>query len=372
MTEKRPDVLIVGAGVIGCSIAHALVRRGAAVTVLERDYPGAVTSRASAGMLVPTAEGLPAGPMLNLAVQSLRLYPTLAETLREESGVDVEYSACGVLVPAFGDQAAQALKTRLSPDNPALQWLPRAVALEREPLLNPTLLGALFHPSEGQVNPAKLVEALTQAAARMGAAFHYGVAVDGLVRHGGRVAGVRTGSSEWHAGATVLAAGAWSGALSRWAGVPLDIQPVRGQVVSLRCVPQPLRTVVFGQPGYLVPRRDGTLLVGATQEWTGFENRATAGNTRMLLESAKRLLPALDSATFLDTWSGLRPASPDEQPVLGPVPGLDGLAVATGHFRNGVLLAPVTGELLAAYLLRGTAAPLKPFGVERFLGKKKR
>jgi glycine oxidase len=366
MTVKRPDVLVVGAGVIGCSVAYALAKRGASVTVLERDTPGGVTSRASAGMLVPTAEGLPSGPLLDLALRSLAMFPSLAAALLEDGGVDVEYSPSGVLLPASTDEVAAELRARAKSGQDGLRWLSRAEALEREPLLEPSLHGALFQPNEGHVHPVRLTDGLTQAAARRGAAFHFGMEVDGLVRQGNRVVGVRTGGTEWHAGAVVLAAGSWSGALARWAGVAVDVLPVRGQVVSLRVVPQPIRSVVFGRPGYLVPRRDGTLLLGASQEWVGFENRSTAGNLAMLLEAGKRLVPVLEHATFLATWSGLRPGSPDEAPILGPAPGLEGLALATGHFRNGILLSAITGELMAEYLLHGKAQPLEPFSVERF------
>lgn len=363
---KRPDVVVLGAGIIGCSIAYSLVKRGAAVTVLERDTPGGVTSRASAGMLVPTAEGLPKGPLLNLALRGLKMFPALAEELLEEGGVDVEYSPSGVILPAYTEEEAAEQQKRAETERRGLRWLSRAEALEHEPLLEPSLHGALFHPNEGHVHPVKLTDGLTQAAARRGAAFHFGVEVDGLVRQGARVVGVRTGGMEWQAGAVVVAAGSWSGAVARWAGVAVDVQPVRGQVVWLRAVPQPIRSVVFGQTGYIVPRRDGTLLLGATQEFVGFENRATAGNLAMLLEGGKRLVPVLEQATFLGTWSGLRPGSPDEAPILGPAPGLAGLALATGHFRNGILLSAITGELMAEYLLHGKGAPLEPFSVERF------
>lgn len=366
MTIKRPDVLVVGSGVIGCSIAYSLAKRGAAVTVLERDTPGGVASRASAGMLVPTAEGLPKGPLLNLALRGLKMFPSLAQELLEEGGMDVEYSPSGVILPAYTEEEAAEQQKRAQTDRRGLRWLSRAEALEHEPLLGTWPHGALYQPNEGHVNPVKLTDGFTQAAARRGVAFHYGVEVDGLLRHGKRVTGVRTGTTEWQADAVVVAAGSWSGTLARRVGITVDVQPVRGQVVLLKALPQPLRSIVFGHPGYIVPRGDGTLLVGASQEFVGFENRPTAGNLAMLLEASRRLVPVLEQATFLDTWTGLRPGSPDEAPILGPVPGLQGLALATGHFRNGILLSAVTGELMAEYLLHGTAAPLRPFGLERF------
>ncbi|MBM3947369.1 MAG: FAD-dependent oxidoreductase, partial [SAR202 cluster bacterium] len=289
MTMKRPDVLVVGAGVIGCSVAYSLVKRGASVTVLERDTPGGVTSRASAGMLVPTAEGLPTGPLLDLALRSLKMFPSLARELLEEGGVDVEYSPSGVLLPSYTEEEAGEQRRRAATEGQRLTWLTRAEALEREPLLGTWLHGALFQASEGHIHPVKLTDALTQAAARRGAAFHFGVEVDGFLRERKRVTGVRAGGTEWQAGTVVLAAGSWSRGLASREGFALDVKPVRGQVVSLRAVPQPLRSIVFGHPGYIVPRRDGTLLLGASQEMAGFQIRPTVGNLAMLLEAGKRL-----------------------------------------------------------------------------------
>jgi glycine oxidase len=366
MTTRHPDFLIIGAGAIGAAIAHALARHGAAVTVLERDHPGGATSRAAAGMLTPTGEGIPPGPLRDLSLHSLRLYPDLARRVLDEAGVDIELSMCGVLLPAFTDEMASAYQARASQEGPdGLRWLHRADALKHEPLLAESLRGALFHPTEGHVNGSRLTDGLTQAAARLGAAFHYGVEVSGLLRDSNHVLGVRAGGSDWHAGTVVLAAGAWSGDLAAQTGISLDIHPVRGQTISLRLVPQPIKHVIYGHPGYLVPRRDGTLTLGATQEWAGFDLRATAGNVRMLLETCRQVLPALDNATFLGVSTGFRPGSPDESPILGPVSGLTGLAVAIGHFRHGILLAPATGEFMADYLMHNRAAPLKPFSTDR-------
>jgi glycine oxidase len=211
------------------------------------------------------------------------------------------------------------------------------------------------------------VEALARAAAKHGARIEAGEAVEGLVREGQRVVGVETRAGSIPAGRVVLCAGSWTPACAAGTGAAVPVTPVRGQIVSLADAAPPLRAILWGAGAYLVPKRDGSVVVGATVERVGFDRRVTAAGVRELLEAAFALAPGLACASFREAWAGLRPDTPDHLPLIGPVPGVPGLVLAAGHYRNGVLLAPATGELVADGVLgRGWSEPA--FLPERFSG----
>jgi glycine oxidase len=236
-----------------------------------------------------------------------------------------------------------------------VRWLDAAAARAAEPLLSPETRGALFCESEAHVRGALLARAFAGAAAGLGARIECGVPATGLRRAGARVVGVDTPAGARAAGHVVLCGGAWSPALAAGAAA-LPIEPVRGQILSLDNPRPPLRHVVVGEQAYLVPKRDDSLVVGATEERVGFDCRVTAAGMQGLLAAAPRLAPALADTRFRGGWAGLRPATPDGLPLIGPLPGAPGLVVAAGHHRNGVLLAPVTA-LLVADLVLGKALP---------------
>lgn len=332
--EAMARIAIVGGGVIGCAAAERLTRDGHSVTILERDQAGAHASGAAAGLLAPFSEGE------DLGHRSLQLFPELVERIERESGVEVEFRAGESITPALDAAEERALRSL-----GAGRWLSAREAQAEEPGLNPRLRGALVLP-ESQVTPPRLVRALVRTAVLRGADLREGTPVSKLLLRGGRVIGVQTLDGPLRADFVVLAAGPWSAELAA-AAVPLDVRPSRGQLVQLQPRGRPLRRMLTWRGSYLVPKPDGTIVAGSTEEEAGFDARPTVEGVAGLLEFARRVVPELAAATVAGVWAALRPATPDGRPVVGPVPDHPGLVVATGHNRNGILLAPITAEMVA-------------------------
>lgn len=367
---RTADLVVVGGGVVGCTVAYELAKAGLAVTLVERGTPGCEASSAGAGMLAPQAESSAPSPLLTLALASKALYADLALELRERTGLDIEYETGGNL-HCFLDEGDEAV------GRGACAWqreaglkaelLGRGEALALEPDLSPEVRGALFLPEDHWVNNPRLVTALANAAALERVNFQTGE-VTAILRSGDRVAGVRVGDETIRAAGVVLAAGAWSGQLAATAGVTLPVQPVRGQLVCLEAIPRRHHHLLQIKDHYLVPRASGEILVGASVEWVGFAKQVTAEQIRAFLDAAIRLVPALGRVPIKATWAGFRPWAPDERPIIGPWPGLEGLVVATGHFRNGILLAPITARLVRELVVDGKPSlDLTPFLPDRFL-----
>ena len=321
-------MIIVGAGIIGCAIARELAVRGVACTVIDpRPVAGGAT-QASAGMLAPHVEAHDRGPLLDLGIRSLARYDDWIDAVREESGLAIEFRRIGTLETGGGTAD-------------------RSIA------------------EHGYVVPGQLAVALARAAERRGCQFVRD-RVERILRSGDALQ-VSTAGTVFTAQQVVLAAGAWTNAIEGVRTPPL--KPVRGQLLHLRWTDDPLTTIVWGPNCYVVPRVDGTVLVGATVEDVGFDERPTADGVRGLLEAVCKLLPAARTATFLEVRVGLRPATPDELPVIGADPEVPGLFHASGHYRNGVLLAPITATLIADLVTGEPPDPaLEHFGVERFFG----
>jgi glycine oxidase len=374
-TAKQPSVAIIGAGVVGLGIAWRLAARGATVAVFDRGKAGSGASHAAAGMLAACCEAEPGEEALvALGRDSQARWPGFAEELLRVSGIDVELRCEGTLVLALtaDDQAeiAHRLEFQRRLDLP-LEWLAAAVTRAKEPHLAGKIAGALFSPQDHQVDNRRLVAALRIAAERAGAKIHEHRPVREIVVQGGRAKGVafQDGATAT-ADIVVLAAGAWSRKIE---GLPPDrrppVRPVKGQMLALRMDPAaPLLNHVLWAPGaYLVPRRDGRLIVGATVEEKGFDETVTAGGVMALLDAAWRAIPAVEELPIDEIWVGHRPGSRDDAPILGPGP-LEGLFYATGHHRNGILLAPVTADAMARLILDNVVEPaIRPFGLERFL-----
>lgn len=367
---RSPDVLIVGGGVIGCAVARILARGSVAVAVVERNRPGAEASWAAAGMLSPLAESHRPGPFLDLLRAAITRFPALSAELLAETGVDIRYRRDGTLLLALTAQDDAVLDERWrwqSAEGLAVERLGAAEARALEPAVSPRLLRALRFPDDHQVDNRKLSRALWLSAAAAGAELLAGREVVELVREGDRVAGVLLADGERvEAGAVVLAAGSWSGRID---GLPrpLPVEPVHGQLIALDGAGLGLRHVIDSPRIYLVPRADGRVIAGATVERTGFVRAVTEEAIATLLAAAVEAVPALADRPILDSWSGLRPGTPDEQPIIGRDPEVENLVYATGHFRNGILLAPITAEAVAALLNGGAAPPeVVGFGIERF------
>ncbi|MBE9137607.1 glycine oxidase ThiO [Nodosilinea sp. LEGE 07088] len=354
MANQGSDVLVLGGGVIGLAIALELRHQGATVTVLSRDFQQAA-SHAAAGMLAPQAEGLSPSPMLDLCQASLALYPTWVSKLEALTGQSVGYWPCGILAPR---QAA--------PPAPGEAWLTARALNYYQPGLGDWVQGAHWYPDEGQVDNRLLANTLRAAVTDLGVMLHEGVGATALGQHQGWVEQVRTAQAgDFSADHIVLATGAWAHEL-----LPLPVFPKKGEMASLR-VPlgygthQPLRRVLFGESIYIVPRQDGRIVLGATSQAVGFTPHNTAGGLSRLLHHAIALLPQLSDFVLDETWWGFRPATPDEWPILGPGPARN-LTLATGHYRNGILLAPITAQLVAQAVLGQIDARLQPFSWQRF------
>lgn len=357
-----PDLVVVGGGVIGCAVTWSLAREGISVSLLERDDLAARASGSAAGMLLGIGEGERGDFFRAWAHRSLGLFPALCAELRERSGIDPEFEPCGALYVTDSEDTERALRDKAQRfAGQGAEWLDDRALRYAEPQAAPGLRGALWGPKEAHVRSPLLARAYATAAAELGARIECGVTVTGLRRRGARVHGVDTDRGPREAGGVVVCAGAWTPETAR---VPLPIEPVRGQILFLDNARPPLRTIVFGDDVYLVPKRDASVVVGATVERVGFDCRVTAGGIASLLDTAGRIAPALSGSRFRSAWAGLRPTTPDGLPAVGPAPGCEGLWLAAGHHRNGVLLAPVTGELVADLILGKApafdAAPVSP------------
>ncbi len=341
------DVLILGGGIIGCAVADELARRGADVAVVDPRGVGLGASQASAGMLAPYTEGRHDPAMQALGARSLAMYDAVVTRLREE-GLAINYVRRGSLEVAIDEAGAEGLRdaaAALTHERIAHRLLDGDDARIAVPALASSVRGALEVGEHGCVSVSDLVEALWQAAEQRRARLLLRTAVRISPGHG--TVRVETSDGPIDAPHVVLAAGCWAGRIELAGGPPLPVRPVRGQLLVLH-LPSPLRGPAIWGPGcYLVPWDEGTVLVGATVEEAGFDERATAAGVARLLAAAPDVVPALGSAAFHAVRVGLRPATPDDRPIIGLSSRIEGLVYATGHYRNGALLAPVTARLVA-------------------------
>ena len=369
----RPKTVVIGAGVIGLGIAWRLAQAGCDVTVFDRGEAGHGASWAAAGMLAAAVETEPGEePLLPLTLESQRLWPDFARELEAASGVSVNYRDEGTLVVALNrDDAAQLrhsyeFQKGLGLD---LHWLNAAEARQREPHLKPGIAAAVWSPRDHQVENRDLARALAIAARKAGVELVEHCPVREAVLNGNRAAGVVTDRGREPADVVVLAAGAWSREIGGIPPVYLPpVRPIKGQMLALQMDPAAplLRHVVWLPRAYLTPRNDGRLLIGATVEERGFDTNLTAGGMLALLEGAWRAVPTIEELPIAETWVGFRPGSRDDAPMLGPS-GIDGLVVATGHHRNGILLTPVSAAVVSAFVLTGRLPETaRPFSPERF------
>lgn len=363
-------VLIVGGGVMGTSIAVELARTHQ-VTVLERAIPGAEASSAAAGMLAPQLEAKSPGPMLELSLRSRGLYPAWAKQLSDESGVDCGYVESGGLQLAFDEAQAHDLEAMVAWQQATglrATLLSGDEARGLEPNLSKEVVAAAHLPDDHQIDPRRLMQALSGTATKRGVAFRTGHARQ-LVLDGDTVRGVDLDGEQLLADLVILAAGAWT-SLVPGAGIDANqLKPMRGQMVALSLRAPPLTRFVKCGLGYAVPRASGEVICGTTAEFVGFDKRVTAKGLASMLAQVIRMCPLLEEATFVESWAGLRPWTTDTLPFLG-FSSLKQLLVASGHFRNGILLAPITAKLVGQ-LVRGErpSVELAPFRPDRFAAR---
>ncbi len=343
------EIVIVGGGVIGLTIARVLALRGVRdVCLVERGNLGTEASWAAAGMLLPQVEADAADEFFHLACQSRDLYPDFAAALREETGIDVELDTTGTLYLALTEHDHEEIEKRYEWQTRAgfsVERLTAAEARALEPCISEATLGGLRFPRDIQVENRRLLSALANSVSKLGVEIATQTIVDSLIIDGNRVGGVQTSRGAISCPTVVIAAGTWSSFIKS-ASVPA-IEPIRGQMICLEAKPQLTRHVIYSPRGYLVPRQDGRLLAGSTSEHAGFAKCVTAGGIATILRNALEISPNISSLPIIDTWAGLRPRAADGLPVIGPCDEIDGLFYATGHYRNGILLAPLTGELIS-------------------------
>jgi glycine oxidase len=363
------DVAILGAGIIGLSIAFELAQRAASVRVYDVAEPARAASWAAAGMLAPRTEHMPDDALRDLCECSLELYPDFAARVQAASSVDPHLRLNGILHAAFSQEEFAHLQERcelLRNAGHRARALDREETLMAEPLLGKYVMGSLLVEGEGQIDNRRLGRALLAACEGSDVRIETGLRNIALECDSRRVLGLRTDAGFVPAGAVVNAAGAWAAAVP---GVPPQlvppVRPVKGQMLAITLPAGAMRHTTWVPRAYLVPRSDGRLLVGATSEEAGFDTRVTAGALESLLHAALAAAPALRDFTVTESWAGLRPGSPDERPFLGPT-ALQGYYLATGHYRNGILLAPATARLLSRAIAGEQPQALTPFSIERF------
>jgi glycine oxidase len=347
-------VVVVGAGVMGSASALELANAGIDVLLVERAVPGAEASSAAAGMLGAQLESHGPGGDYALFLKARDEYGAWADELRRETGVDVGYRVSGALELAFDEMAAEKLRANVAwqakqtKERARAELLDRDAALSIEPALAPTLVAAAFYPDEAQVEPPRLLRAISVAVARHPRiALRSGATVKSVVFDKGRARGVKLEEGEILGDAVVLAAGSWSSLVGGLEGVVPEVRPARGQLLELEERPVRLRTIVAGGGGYVVPRGDGRVVCGTTLEFVGFRREVTADGIRSILDRALNLVPGLGVASFTTAWSSFRPFSTTERPLVGKSEA-PGLVLATGHHRNGILLAKVTAQAVKA------------------------
>lgn len=372
MSDATTDVLILGGGVIGCSVAYQLAPRGVNVMVLESGEIGAQASSAATGLLAPF-KLLAKADDAYLALQraSLALFPALASELEELTNIAVDYQQTGCVRVAHADQLARLQEW-------AASWCSRGVTMtvlqgddlaQLVPALAESYQVAVSIPGEPQIHAVGYMQAVARAAELSGARLVSGCQVVGVDRDSSRVIAVRTaGGDRIACGSLVLATGAWSGQVSsNLLGVQIPVTPANGQSIEVRKPGQAIQHILFGEGIYLAPKRDGQLFVGATHEDTGFTPTVTSEGVRRLLEAARRLIPGLAGCTVERAWAGLRPATPDRRPVLGIAPGWDNLVLACGHNGFGMLLSAITSQVIAELITRGVVSEVaRPFALSRF------
>ncbi|WP_404461509.1 glycine oxidase ThiO [Sutcliffiella horikoshii] len=358
--KKIYDVIIIGGGVNGCSIAYYLAGEGRSVLLLEREKLAGKASSAAAGMLGAQVEVSDEGALFDIAKESRAMFPSLQYELKEHSGIDIELVQKGMLKLAMNEEEERHLKSTIAFQQKLgerAEWLAPEQVAAREGQLSDALLGAMDIPMDGHVNPERLTHAFAKSAVNLGAEVKEYVEVYSLLMDGSTVKGVETSNGTFHGGNVVVAAGAWSKRLLGECGVTVSAYPVKGECFSVITERPLLASTIFTESCYIVPKSGNRLVIGATMIPDTFSENVTVGGLFQLMEEAARVLPALKSATFEKAWSGIRPQTGDGLPYLGQHPKYKNLVIATGHYRNGILLSPITGKLVTK-MIQGEPLPV--------------
>lgn len=365
------DVAIIGGGINGSSIAYQLSKMGKKVIIIEKDRLACQASSAAAGMLAAQAEIEQDGPLFQLALKSQAMFSTLSSELYEYTGIDIEFVNKGMLKIAETEEIAIEVKKQVNYQrnwDPMIKWLDSTELLEMEPSLAPSVVGGMYLPNDGHVQPAKLTKAFANAAVYFGAEIRQNTEVLSFIFENGQVKGVKTTNGVIHSEQVVVATGAWAAKLMRESGLDISVYPVKGECFSVRTEEPIINTTIFSDKRcYLVPKRNGEIYIGATMIENTFDNKVTPEGIASLIERATQLVPQIKEAAWERVWSGFRPQTGDGIPYIGEHPSCKGLFVAAGHFRNGILLSPITGKIVADLLAgrQQDEALLAAFHLER-------
>jgi glycine oxidase len=368
--NKSYDVVIVGGGVNGGSIAFQLAKRGFKVALIEKDQLACKASHAAAGMLGAQTELTEDGPLFQLARKSRAMFPALADELRELSGIDIGLVNKGMLKIALTPEEKGEFKKIISLQRQLgeeTSWLEPEELKKYEPELSDRILGAMYIPHDGQVSAPDLSMAFAKAAAVMGADIVEYTEVIGFILEHGTAKGVITNTGNIYADKVIVTAGAWSGRLLKENGIYISTYPVKGECFSVLTHKPLIEKTIFSHGCYLVPKKGGRLVVGATMIKNTFDEQVSLGGLSGLMERAKVILPAIEKAKWEKAWAGIRPQTEDGLPIIGEHPEYEGLWIATGHYRNGILLSPITGLLIADLIERKPVDEklLRAFSFER-------
>jgi glycine oxidase len=365
------DVVIVGGGIIGSSIAYQLARQGKKVVILEKNQLACEASSAAAGMLAAQAELEKDGPLYQLALKSQAMFSAISNELLEYTGIDIELINKGMLKIAETEEIAVEVKKQVEFQknwDPMIQWLDGREIREMEPSLSPRVAGGMYLPNDGHVQPQKLSLAFAKAALYFGAEIREKTEVPSILYDKGKVKGVKTTKGIIHCDQVVIAAGAWAAQLMINTGLNIHVFPVKGECFSVKTEAPIFNTTLFSDKRcYLVPKRNGEIYIGATMVENTFDKNVTAGGIATLLERAIQLVPQIKNLAWERVWCGIRPQTGDGNPYIGEHPEWKSLYIASGHFRNGILLSPITGKLVAD-LLEGRVADnslLTSFRIDR-------
>ncbi|MDL4839620.1 glycine oxidase ThiO [Aquibacillus rhizosphaerae] len=344
------DSIIIGGGVNGCSIAYQLAKRGHSVLIVEKDRLAEQSSGAAAGMLAAQAELDQDGPLFQLARKSRSMFHNLSEQLKNLSGVDIELINEGMLKVALTEEEECHYKKIIEFQQSIgekVEWLSPTEVCKKETNISTEIRGAMYIPNDGQVSAKQLTLGFAKSAVSLGVDILEYTEVEDILQEGGKVTGIATPISNYYAENVIVTAGAWSKRILARTNLSIQAYPVKGECFSVLHHKPLLKSTLFSEGCYLVPKKGGRIIIGATSNPHTFDKKVTVGGINQLMSRAISLLPAIAKTEFETSWAGIRPQTKDGLPFLGKHPSLNGVFIATGHYRNGILLAPITGELIA-------------------------
>lgn len=368
--EHKTDVLIVGAGIIGSAIAYNLRKRGVDVMVLDREEAGSQASSAAAGLLAPLGPLSGPGPFADLLLTSFSLFPSLVPELEAASDLQLGYEQTGALRTVRNPKRVSNLKKRLEAWKPlglTMHWLTGDEARQQEPLLADDVSAAIYAPEESQIQAPQITRAFSTAAQKLGAEFYTHVEVIDVKSKGEEITGVETDLGETiNCSHLILATGSWAAQHESWFNISLPVRPVKGQIISVQKTTPPLKHIIFGEAAYIALKQE-RIIIGATKEEAGFNIQTTDEGISWLRDTAIRFIPSMQQSTLLSSWAGLRPGTPDKQPILGPAPHWKNVTLALGHNSVGIILSAITGQTIAELIATGHIPEIiRPFSLERF------